>query len=523
MKLNSLGCPVPWQLYTAQQVRDLDALAIAETEGGGYALMHRAGQAAFDLLRLRFPSCQRVTVVCGGGNNGGDGYVLAELALQAGLSIQVLAVTDPTKLTGEAQQAYQHSIRAGVTVLPWSTDAGLDGEVIVDALLGTGLSGAVRSDYAEVIEWINQAGLPVLAIDIPSGLAADTGMPLGPTVVAQATITFIGIKQGLLTGKAADFVGELWFDDLQVSAGVYAKVSGRAERIDLARCWKHLPARKASAHKGSFGHVLVIGGEHGFGGAPILAAEAALYAGAGLVSCATRSPHVLAGLARRPDIMFRDAEQRSVLLEMIARADVIVIGPGLGLLPWGQMCFIAAVESGLPLVVDADGLSLLANLRGKEGRFYVLPPQSVLTPHPGEAARLLLCEVAAINRDRFSAVLELSEKYGCTVLLKGLGTLISGPDDLQSGAVEIQGSSKVVGWPVSVLCGHGNPGMAKAGMGDVLSGVIGALLAQGLNSHSAAQLGACWHAATADQLALNRHETGLSAGELPRLLAEVKL
>jgi NAD(P)H-hydrate epimerase len=316
---------------------------------------------------------------------------------------------------------------------------------------------------------------------------------------------------------AGDYTGELWFDDLSVPENVYAAVPGQAERVDLNRLLPLLPVRKRSSHKGDFGHVLIIGGEEGFGGAAMLAAEAALFAGAGLVSCATRSGHITAGLARQPDIMYRNAEQRATLQEMIGKADVLVLGPGLGNQPWGQMCFQAGLESGRPLVVDADGLNQLARAKQTSSASLNLPLQSVITPHPGEAARLLSCDLAEVTRDRFSAVQDLSKQFACTALLKGFGTVISSLQPSHPDS-EPQASNLTM---TTVLYGHGNPGMAKAGMGDVLAGITGALLAQGLSGFESAQLGACWHAAAADLLLQQCGERSLSASGLAKVLGKV--
>ena len=217
-----------------------------------------------------------------------------------------------------------------------------------------------------------------------------------------------------------------------------------------------------------------------------------------------------AGLARQPDIMYRDAGQRPVLLDMIAKADVLVLGPGLGNQPWGQMCFQAGLDSGLTMVIDADGLNLLARQPLR------LPVNSVLTPHPGEAARLLHAEVAEVTSDRYASVQKLSDDYGCSALLKGFGTLIS-----SSGQALQDAEIRTEECATKVLCGHGNPGMAKGGMGDVLAGLIGALLGQGLSGFAAAQFGACWHAAAADHLVGHCGETSLVASNLPQVLGEV--
>ena len=501
MRIQSLRSSVPVSLYSAEQVRLLDAAAI-KTMGqvDGYGLMREAGQASVRVMRQRYPDVERVTVCCGGGNNGGDGYVVAEILHRAGVKVQLLVLVDPAKLSGEAKQAMEDAVAEGVTLERWTEQTTIEGQLIVDALLGTGLKGEVRQPFSGIIEAINQSDQPVLALDIPSGLSADKGLYLGCAVKADSTITFIGIKKGLLTGQACDYVGDLWFDDLKVPNEIYEAQTASAERINLSQAANWLSPRQKSSHKGDFGRVLVVGGDFGFGGAAIMSAEAAYSAGAGLVTCATQGPHVIAGLSRAPDIMYRDAEQRSVLLELLERADIVVLGPGLGQNPWGQMCFHECINSGKPLVLDADGLNLLAASDSK-----TLPENSVITPHPGEAARLLKKSTYEIVSDRYAAVEALSEKYKCSALLKGFGTLIKG----------------IGSTPVAVVAEHGNPGMAKGGMGDVLSGIIGALLAQGMTSNQAAQLAACWHAGAADEFAQSQGETSVVASRLCDLLGPV--
>ena len=503
MLIRSTSGPVPCELYTAEQVRRLDALAIAEIEGGGYALMRRAGKAAFRQLLRHFPECRSLAVFCGGGNNGGDGYVIAELALTAGLQVSLYALVAPEKLTGEAAEAWQQAQQQGVKTEDWGGQLPADCDVIVDALLGTGLSGSVRGDYVEVIKAINATGLPVVAIDVPSGLSADTGMPLGPVIKADLTSTFIGIKRGLLTGLAADYVGELWFDDLGVSKAVYARENAAAQRDSFKLLQDAMPLRRLSDHKGRFGHVLIIGGDTGFGGAALMASEAALRAGAGLVSCATQEMHVGAGLVRCPEVMFKGVSHRQVLEAMLVPASVVVLGPGLGQGPWGQMCFQTALQHCLshskPMVMDADALNMLAM------EPLTLPRELVLTPHPGEAARLLACSVADVMQDRFASVRKLAEKYQATVVLKGAGTLVASSADQDNKLI-------------AVCAEHGNPGMASGGMGDVLAGIVAALIAQGIRLFDATRLAVAWHAHSGDMALCHSGQLSLTATDVIRSL-----
>ncbi|AZZ90799.1 NAD(P)H-hydrate dehydratase [Hahella sp. KA22] len=490
---------MPKDLYTAAQVRQLDALAIQSMAAeNGYELMQRAGRSAFRALMRRWPEAERLTLFCGGGNNGGDGYVVAELALRHNLQVEIFALSDPQNLQGEAAQAFASCRAAGVDVTMWSPVSSISGDIIVDAMLGTGLSGEVRDDYAAAITAINAAGKPIIALDIPSGLCADTGMPLGATVNAAMTVTFIGMKRGLLTGEAPDYAGELVFDELDAPTDIYSKIPPACRRSDFSLAVKLAVARKSSSHKGMFGRVLVVGGDSGFGGAAIMAAEAAYRAGCGLVSCATRAAHVGAGLSRLPEVMFREINSRGELLVMLESADVIALGPGLGKEPWGQMCLQTCLDAGKPMVVDADALNMIA------ARKHQLSPHSLMTPHPGEAARLLECSVADVMRDRFAAARDLAKTYNCHVLLKGVGTVLAAPDQEEQVVVQA-----------------GNPGMACGGMGDVLTGLAAGLLAQGMKPLAAAELAAAWHGAAADSATESVAQASLMAGDLLKQLGSV--
>jgi NAD(P)H-hydrate epimerase len=479
------------QLYTAAETRELDRLAIEEQGIPGIRLMARAGEACFDLLLERWPDRLPIHIVCGTGNNGGDGYIVAGLARLRGLPCTVYQVGDPARIRGDAQLAREQALADGVEVMAFEPGQTFAGGVLVDALLGTGLSGEVRGDAAAAIDSINASGLPVLAVDIPSGLCSDTGRGLGVTVVADATVTFIGLKRGLFTGRAPAVCGELAFTDLQVPAAVYGTQPASAYRLSLGGLLARLSRRSPDAHKGAFGHVLVIGGDAGMAGAALLAGEAAGRCGAGLVSVATRAASVPAIVARRPELMAHAVESGAGLSALLSRATVLAVGPGLGRSGWSEQLLQRAAESGLPMVLDADGLNLLAESDA-------IPSERVdnrvLTPHPGEAARLLGVSNAEVQADRFAAVTELQGRYGGAVLLKGAGTLICAGGDVY-------------------VSEYGNPGMASGGMGDVLTGVVAALLGQGLDPLGACCLGACLHGRAAE-LAAAEGERGLLAGDL---------
>ncbi|RCV91894.1 NAD(P)H-hydrate dehydratase [Billgrantia montanilacus] len=476
-------------LYRAAQVQELDRRTIAAGIEG-FALMQRAATAAWQSLKSRWPGVRRLTVLCGGGNNGGDGHVLAALAGVAGLDVQRIVLKAPESLEGDAARAAEMATAAGVGVVPWVPGLDFTGEVVVDALLGTGLGGEVRGDFLDAIDAINASGLPVLAIDIPSGLEADTGAVLGVAVRATRTVTFIGDKIGLHTGQAPDLAGEVHFRALGVEAGAHCDLAPAAWLLNGDLIPALLPPRARDAHKGAMGHVLVVGGAPGFGGAALLASEAAARLGAGKVSLATAPEHVSASLTYRPEVMVHGVRGAADLGDLPFRADILVVGPGLGQGAWGQGMLQASLSAGLPLVVDADGLNLLASRWAEERR-----DDWILTPHPGEAARLLGISADEVEADRPAATAELQRQRGGVIILKGAGTLVAGPMGL-------------------AVCPYGNPGMASGGMGDVLSGILGALLAQGVPLESAARLGVVVHAMAADLAARDGGERGLLAADL---------
>ena len=476
---------LPDALYRAAQVRELDARLIAAGTPG-FELMQRAAHATWRALVRQWPAANEMTVLAGHGNNAGDGYLVAALAHRAGWRVQVLAVGEPQRLKGDAAVAHAEAVADGVSIAQWDLSCELRG-IVVDALLGTGLSGEVREPYAAAIAAINASGLPMVAVDIPSGLCADTGHALGDAVRADLTVTFIGLKLGLFTGAAADHVGVLLFNDLQASAENFSDIPAAAQRLNAVNL-PRLAARAPAAHKGRFGHVLLIGGDHGFGGAILLSTESALRSGAGMVSLATRPEHVPAALSRVPEAMVLGTSSANQLMGLLEKVSVLVVGPGLGQAGWGRALLSAAANASLPQVWDADALNLLAS------GFVSLPKDCVITPHPGEAARLLGISTAEVQADRPAAALALSKKYTAVVVLKGAGSLIAHPDGRLA------------------LCHQGHPAMATAGLGDVLAGLIGALLAQGMDGFDAACL-AVWLHANAG-LQQGKFGRGLAASDL---------
>ena len=458
------GPDAPLQTYRASDMRLLDA-RLATGEGiDDYALMQRAGRAAFFRLRRRWPQARRLGVVCGPGNNGGDGFVVASMARAWGLAVELWALAAPDTLVGAARHAAEDFLAAGGEIRPLEPDALRTAEVDawVDALFGIGLARPLTGAAHAAVLALNQHPAPTLAVDIPSGLSADTGAILGAAVQAAATVSFIAPKPGLYTGAGPNCCGVVCLDRLGAPADLAADLPGACRLWpDAMPLGTLLPPRLPAAHKGQFGHVLVIGGGPGMAGAARMSAEAALRAGAGLVSVATVPAHAATLGIGRPELMVAAAQTGVELAPLLARSTVRAVGPGLGRDAWAQQMFDGALSAPGPLVVDADGLNLLAETPRRRTDW-------ILTPHPAEAARLLGTTTAAVQADRLAAVRALTTRYGGVALLKGAGTLIDDGRQID-------------------LCAGANPGLASGGMGDVLTGLIAGLLAQGLPLADAAR------------------------------------
>lgn len=486
-------------LYSVSQVRELDRRAIASGIEG-FALMSRAGEYAYRVINQNWPDAAKWVVVCGTGNNGGDGWIVARLAHQAGLSVSVCLIGDPARIQGDAARARDSFVAIGGDVHEDAT-VFQQADILVDALLGIGFSGTLRTRHTEVINLINAALAPVVSLDVPSGLNADSGTAQPTAVRAQCTVTFIADKRGLHTGDANDYCGAIVLAELDLPPTLYADLPPCAQKLDWSQLRGVLGRRRSNSHKGTFGHVLIIGGRAGLGGAAVLAAEGALRNGAGKVSMIAHSTAVQAALVRCPEIMAVAAGDESELNRLLALADVVVVGPGLGLDDWATQVLHRCLSSAQALVLDADALTILARSGPATMR---LPTGSVLTPHPGEAARLLNTSTLDIAHDRFTAAQTLAKQWQAVTLLKGAGSLVASPDHTM---------------PVSV-CPYGNPGMATGGMGDVLSGMIGALLAQDLDPYTAVNVGVCAHAKTADRVARARGERSLLPTDVLAALRE---
>jgi ADP-dependent NAD(P)H-hydrate dehydratase / NAD(P)H-hydrate epimerase len=475
-------------LYRCEQIRACEQQAMSLYQLDENELMSRAGAEAFFYFKKLYPQVQHIAVFCGAGNNAGDGFVFARLAHEYGLCVTIYQCKAVTDLPPAAQYAALMAMTAGVECQSVDEPIEAEVELLVDALLGIGLKGPVHGVMAAAIHQINASGLPVLSLDIPSGLDADTGCVANFCVKADNTLTFIGLKAGMYTADGPDYCGHVYYCPIQLDACI-AKQKLAAHLLSDHTVGLPLPSRKKNSHKGNYGHVLVIGGGPGMPGAMYLTAKAAMRAGAGAVSIATWPDHANAACNMMPEAMIWGVRTAKDLKPLLAQASVCVIGPGLGDSDWALDIFLAAITSQLPMVIDASALRFLAEHPQMDDNW-------ILTPHPGEAAALLSCTTDAIQKDRYQAASDIQHQYGGVIVLKGMGTIIQAADQR------------------AFVCPKGNPAMASAGMGDVLSGIIAGLCAQGFSLSNAAQCGVFAHALAGDQIAKALGGPGLLASDV---------
>lgn len=473
-------------------MRKVEPMAAKKAGVTMYQLMERAGLAVFHALRSNYSGARRLLVLAGKGNNGGDAYVVARLALQQGMSVTFCEFTATAQLPADAAKAREMLLLKGVRPTAWQDIVLPDYDVCIDGLLGTGLVDAVRAPLDSVIQQLNSSGVPVVSIDIPSGLDADTGSVCGVAVQAAHTMTFVGTKSGLVTGIGRQYTGNLHFNDLGIGNEFQRLADFRGRVFDF-RSLRSLPKRDIYSHKGTFGKLLCVGGNVGMSGAIRLTGEAALRCGAGLVKVFCHPDSGASVMNGRPELM---VENRSdCLREVLSWCTTIVIGPGLGRDEWSETTLKTVLDHALekhkPIVIDADALNLYA-----QNRRFILPKHlAIVTPHPAEAARILKCSVKAIEANRYAVAKTIASQYDCVALLKGAGSIVASQDNF---------------W----VCDNGNPGMATAGMGDVLSGVLGALLAQGMGLRLSAVYGMCLHSYAGDLASVAQGERGMLASDL---------
>jgi len=479
------GAPV----YATSDVREIESAAAAGMSPP--PLMERAGLAAAHLAReVAGGNGKPVLVVAGPGNNGGDAFVVARHLKEWWFKVEVVFAGDESRLSGDAADALRAWRAADGEIrseLPAMGNWGL----VVDGIFGIGLEREVTGRYAEWIGYINAADAPVLALDVPSGLHSDTGRVLGAAVVADHTATFIALKPGLLTLDGPDHSGKLHLCRLDLESRSLNPSSGFLIGHDVLKTV--LKPRRRNSHKGDYGSIGVIGGDHGMVGAALLAGRAALKLGSGRVYLGLIARDAPLVDPEQPELMLRTADAALKL----GHLDVLAVGPGLGQAPDAAFYLDIALGSELPLVLDADALNLIGADPTLSGRTKERKAATLLTPHPAEAARLLGTTTREVQADRIAAALALASRLNAHVVLKGAGSICALPDAT---------------WHINT---SGNSGMASAGMGDVLTGIIAALLSQGADAKSALLAGVYLHGAAADDLVHNGHgPLGLAAGEL---------
>ncbi|MBO67684.1 MAG: bifunctional ADP-dependent NAD(P)H-hydrate dehydratase/NAD(P)H-hydrate epimerase [Acidiferrobacteraceae bacterium] len=477
-------------LYTADQSKIIEKRALCNQSMGSSSLMSLAGQAAFSLLSDTWPNATSILVVCGSGNNGGDAWTVASIAKKAGLDVRLMELARPKST--DAKLAAEAGYAIGLRPISFKADNLGNPDVIVDGILGIGLKGTPNDDVLASIRAINDTNKPVLALDIPSGLNPDTGDVEIDAIRASTTITFICCNPGLVTGKGPKYTGNIEFDDLGVGDTVFRGIQPIAKYVSGSNSQLLINGIPAPAHKGEAGRLLIIGGNITMGGSVRLAGEAALRTGAGLVTIGTRQANVASIHASCPELLAYSVEEGFNAAGLLNKFSHIVFGPGLGTDAWARWLFDNVIELESPIVIDADGLNLLAEYPRHN-------PHWILTPHPGEAARLLRKTAKEIQRDRLQASFDIQSLYGGICILKGAGTI-----------VRISGENVFI-------CNTGNSGMATAGTGDILSGVIGSLLAQGLSNEEAACCGVWLHGTAGDRAAADGQRGMIARDLLPAL------
>ena len=493
-----------YYLPLASEVRAAEITYCHQQQIPSYELMDRAGNSLLEFIQNQYPQANNFLVVTGPGNNAGDGFEIARLLNQKGHQVRLRFVSKSStpedyikSIKADAKIALTKLLNTQTSIAAFTVEDCISVDLIIDGILGSGIQPPARDEFLTAIQTVNEAKQPVLSIDIPSGLNADTGSEIGCAITANTTLSFIGIKPGQVTAAGKHCCGVLYLDELSV--GIDSSqlkqqrqlVSLKSELANVDPC---LLSRNANSHKGSHGRTLVIGGNHGMGGAALLTASAAYRCGSGAVMMITRSENIFAALEQNPEIMaiasddLADSESIEIALETFETATSIVIGPGLGNDQWAKFWLEEALSRELPTVVDADALRLAKQLGFSLS-------ETIITPHPGEAKALLGNYPKEIQQDRYNVAIALQEVTDAHVVLKGAGTLITDPER------------------ITKVCRYGNSGMATAGMGDVLAGIIGSLLSQGFSKSAAATLGTLIHSLSGDRAASNL-PIGLIASDL---------
>ena len=507
------------ELVTAAEMRALDRTTIEERKIPSLRLMENAGKAVVhEMERHSGPlRGKTVTIVAGKGQNGGDGFVVARLLRHRRCTARVVLLAPPSALKGDAAVTLRRFQRAGGRCHPIKSGADLatlldsliqGSDILVDAIFGTGLNATVEGIPAAVITLMNTSGRPIVAIDLPSGLDADTGAVWGTAVAAALTVTLARPKRGLYVGAGPNHAGTIRIADIGIPSDLIAAAKIPVTLLDTASIRPLLPVRNRSAHKGTFGHAGIIAGSVGKTGAAAMAAMGALRSGAGLVTVAvpgSLNDALEAKLLEAMTVPVPETEARTLskealapLLAFAAGKTAVAIGPGIGTHPETRTLVQELLGNvARPIVLDADGINAIAGHKELLGKVHA---PLVLTPHPGEMAHLLGCSTADVQMDRLGVAARLAQEQKVCVVLKGAGTVVAGSD----GRLAVNST--------------GNPGMATAGTGDVLTGMITGLLAQGLPLWEAACAGVYLHGLAGDLAASDQGEMGLIAGDVIRAI-----
>ena len=505
------------KIVTAQEMRNIDAQTIQDMGIPGVVLMENAGMGVVYAIEERYGDRASrlpfvVSIFVGKGNNGGDGLVIARHLVNRGYHVKMYMMAEPDKFTGDAlvnlkiaqnmrlpmefilseEQLETHKARIAAS------------DLLVDAIFGTGLKGAVRGYAASVIDYLNLTGLPIVAVDLPSGLEANTGKAEGPCIRAAVTVTMALPKRGLLLYPGADFVGDLKVVDIGVPYEVVESQDIQVSQVDRSDAVELLPKRPLSAHKGTFGKALVLAGSVGFTGAAAMTSEAALRVGTGLVTLGIPESLNVVMEMKLTEVMTRPLSEtesqtiasaaRDEIIELLSGADVVALGPGLSREPETvSLVQNLCKEIRIPKVIDADGLNALAESKDILNE---LGPQTILTPHPGEMARLMGCSITDVQSNRIEVARDFAKEHCVVLVLKGAPTVTANPDG------------------TAYLNTTGNQGLASGGTGDVLTGTIAGLIAQGVSVTDAAVLGVYLHGLAGDLAAMKQGEAGMLAGDV---------
>ncbi len=478
-------------IFSSEDVSEIDRRAIEQENIPGFVLMKRAADFSFQQAIKYFPDINSIIIFCASGNNSGDAYLLGCLAIENDIKTKVISLSETNTLKDDALKAFKEYESSKGEILEWSSQIEIDCDLIIDGIFGIGINRSVEGKFLQAINKINESKAPVLSLDIPSGLNANSGEIMGLSVKANLTTTFVGKKKGLYLDQGPLMSGRIEYSNLSIPEVCFNNAKIELEIVNQSLLERYLKPRNRTSHKGDFGHVLVIAGNHGMGGAARITSESALRTGAGLVSVITRPENVAIISKTTPEIMAHSADDRpDKISELFKKADVIAIGPGLGIDTWAKDLFEKTLNSEKQLIIDADALNLLADSPKKNDNW-------ILTPHPGEAARLLKCLNPEVQEDRLASFKKLTDKYGGVILLKGNNTLVGPAEE------------------VPFVITAGNPGMSTAGMGDLLTGIIAALCSQfkQVNPKILTAIGAYIHALAGDRAAKSG-ERGIIATDL---------